>query len=51
LSQIYLTTVRSEGKDAMGEFGDGTRFKVGGRADGYEVLPLSISNPFDGFIS
>jgi hypothetical protein len=50
LSQIYLTTIRAEGKDAVRQLGDGTRFKIGGRADGYEVLPLSVSNPSNGFI-
>ena len=50
LSQVYLTTIRPEGKNATGELGDGTRIKVGGRADGGEILPLSVTNPSNGLI-
>jgi hypothetical protein len=50
LSQVHLTTIRSEGKHAMGQLRHGTWLKVGVGADSQEILALAVTNPFDSFI-
>tara|TARA_R110000824_G_scaffold264125_1_gene452938 strand:- start:4284 stop:4607 length:324 start_codon:yes stop_codon:yes gene_type:complete len=49
-SQVHLTTIRSEGKHAASQLGDGGWLKVGVGADHQEILALSIANPLDGLI-
>ena len=50
LSQVYFTTLRAEGKQTMGQLGYSAWLKAGGGADGNEVLPLPVPNPFDSLI-
>jgi|TARA_Y100000310_G_scaffold205996_1_gene206333 hypothetical protein len=49
-SQVHLSTIRSEGKHALGQLGYCAWLKVGGRADGNKVLAFAITNPLDGLI-
>jgi hypothetical protein len=49
-SQVHLTTIRAESKQAMGQLGYCAWLKVGGRADINEVLAFAITNPLDGLI-